>query len=184
MPVYNAPMYPPAGYQASDYGYKAMAYDPVESSTTSSPLANNGQVYTSRIILRQRALISNVILQVFTAGATLTANQCIAGLYNSSGTLLSSTANQATNWQSAGTKVMALTAAQDCAPGAYDVAFYANGTTRPAFLRANPDFNVNLGLATAAWRFATADTGRTTTLPSPLGTKVVTNLFPYWSAVS
>lgn len=181
---YTPPTVFPNGYQAADYGYLAMNWDPAAAVNTSTPLNANGTVHIARLAIRRRMLVTNVILQVFTIGATLTANQCLAGLYGPTGTLLSTTGNQATNWTTLGTKVMALTAAQDCLPGFYDVAFFANGTTRPAFLRTAADFNANLGLTTTSLRIATADTGRTTTLASPLGTKVTTNAVSYWAGVS
>ena len=104
---------------------------------------------------------------------------------NANGTLLSNTAmTMSTVWTSIGTKVMALGAAQDCQPGFYDIAFFANGTTRPAFMRSGADGNANLGLTTTNLRIATADTGQTTSFPATLGTKVTTNAVCWWAAVS
>jgi hypothetical protein len=188
MPVTTAPIYPTAGWMATDYGYKAMAFDPCEATSTSVALVANGTIHFTRVPVRTRTLITNVILHVFTAGATLTANQCLAALYDPNGNLLSATGNQATAWTTAGTKVMALTAPQDCPPGLYDVAYFANGTTRPAFLRTVSDGTPNLGLTGNAIRFGTdsTNTARTTTFPATLGTKsyATTSGVHYWAGLS
>lgn len=174
----------PNGYTAADYGYLAMNFDPAVCANTSTPVTG-GTLYVMRLALRRRMLVTNIVMQVFTAGATLTSGQNFAGLYSASGTQLGATATQHTAWQTGGTKVMALTSAQDCLPGFYDIAFYSVGTTKPAFMRVGGDGNVNLGLTTADLRVATSNTGLTTALPSPsLATKVTTNAFPIWVAVS
>jgi hypothetical protein len=184
MPLTQPTVYP-NGYQAADFGYLAMNWDPAAAANTSTPLNANGTIHVARLAIRRRMLITNIVLQVFTAGATLTANQNGAALYNSAGTLLSNTAmTQSVGWVTTGTKVMALGTPQDCLPGYYDVAFFANGTTRPAFLRTGADGLANLGLTTTALRIATADTARTTTFPATLATKVITNAVAWWAGVS
>lgn len=184
MPLTTATVYP-NGYQASDFGYLAMNWDPAAAANLSTPLNANGTIHVARLAIRRRMLITNIVLHVFTAGATLTANQNGAALYNATGNLLSNTAmTQSVGWVSGGTKVMALGSAQDCLPGFYDVAFFSNGTTRPAFLRTGADGTANLGLTTSDLRIATANTAQTTAFPSTLATKVVTNAVSYWAAVS
>jgi len=183
MGLTSAPVYPTSGWQASDYGYKAMAFDPGESSTTSTPLSANGIIWFTRVAIRQRCLVSNIVLHIFTAGATLTSGQSMAALYNSSGTLLSATASTSTTWASSGTVTTALTSAQDCLPGLYDVAFFSNGTTRPAMLRSQCGTQGNLGLTSGDIRFGTADTGRTTSFPGTLGAKT-SGAVCYWAALS
>jgi hypothetical protein len=183
MPSYT-PTTAPSGWHASDYGYVAMAFDPAAFSTTSTPLSANGTLWFTRVILRRRALVTNIVLDILTAGATLTANQNGAALYNAAGTLLSNTAmTQSTNWTTTGPKVIPLLTAQDCAPGFYDIAFFANGTTRPAFIRAQGDEKANLGLTTTAIRYGSANTAQTTTFPATLGTKTAAQPL-YWAALS
>lgn len=180
MPSFNPTVFP-SSYQGSDYGYISMSYDPAAATTTSTALTPAGKVFTVRLPVRTRSLVTNIVMWVQTAGATLTAGQCIAGLYQNN-TLLSSTADQATNWASTGAKTMALTAAQDVSPGFVDVAFYYNGTTGPAFMRTAATAG-NLALTTTSIRNATADTARTTTLAATLGTKTASAV-TYWAAIS
>lgn len=183
-PVTNAPVFP-NGYQAADYGLLAMNYDPVSTTGASTALNASGTVHVARLAFRRRLRVTSIVMYVQTAGVTLTSGQSFAGIYNAAGTLLSSTADQSTTWNSntTPTKTMNLSAAQDCPPGYYDIAFFSVGTTRPAFLRTGADGNTNLGLTGTDLRIATADTGRTTSLPATLGTKVTTNAVGYWVAV-
>jgi hypothetical protein len=135
------------------------------------------------------ALVTNINLHVVTAGATLTANQCLAALYTDAGVLLSATGNQATAWQSTGMKVCALSAAQAVTPGQwYRAAFYANGTTLPTFARGSSvgavgSDLVNYGLSAPTLRFSTADTGRTTTMPGTLGSQTAAPI-AWWAGLS
>lgn len=172
----------PTTYQGSDYGYVAMSYDPAAATTTSTPLTPAGTVWTVRLPIRKPVKVTNVVIYLQTGGSGLTANQCLAGLYNSAGTLLSATGNQATAWAGTGAITMALTTAQFCTPGLYDVAFFYNGTTGPAPLRTGAT-QANLSLTGSTSRNATADTGRTTTLASTLGTKTASAI-TYWAALS
>ena len=164
--------------------YVAMAYDPLLC-TTQTALGANGTVYVTKLWVPV-GTITNIVCVVGTAGATLTANQCYAALYNDSKAFVDKTANQATAWTSTGLKTMAL------GGGAYSnttarymyVVFWANGTTRPAFIRA-PGGNaaINGALSAANARWASANTGITTTEPATLGTFTATAV-PYWAALS
>jgi hypothetical protein len=130
-----------------------------------------GQVQFARIHLPEAKTITNILLFVSAAGVTLTSGQCFAALYNSSKALIAATADQATNWQSTGTKTMALSGgAQALAAGDYLVAFYANGSTLPTMLRGVSQSVVNAGLSASTSRYGTADSGLTTAMPSTLGT--------------
>jgi len=120
---------------------------------------------------------------VTTAGSTLTASQCLAGLYQS-GTLLGTTADQSTPWSSTGYKTMAISGgAVAVVAGDVYVAFFANGTTLPTLLRGFNNTAVNGSLASPNLRFATADSGRTTSFPASMGSQSATAL-TYWAAVS
>jgi hypothetical protein len=131
--------------------------------------------------------VTNIIIAVTTAGATLTANQCFAGLYNSSGTLLSATANQATNWQTAQLQTMALTSVQtNLAAGSYYIAVVSNGTTQPTLARGSglTATMLNVGLTTGVGRFLQGPTGQTV-LPSSitLGSQTLGPV-SFWAALS
>lgn len=172
-------------WRASDAGYIAWAYDPSMASTNTT-LASDGVVYTVRLKLRNAALITNVVMIVTGAGVGLTANQCLAGIYNGvGGTLLGTTADQSTAWLTQGEKTMAIAGGPVVAPaGDLVVAFFTNGGTKPGFSRVtNTASQINAGLSAANSRFGTADTGRTTSLPATLGTISALGV-NYWCAVS
>ncbi|WP_282204530.1 hypothetical protein [Kitasatospora fiedleri] len=91
-------------------------------------------------------------------------------MYTAAGSLIASTGDQSAAWTSTGTKTMALSSAQALAAGDYLIAWYANGTTLPTFLRGLGQSAVNLGLNAAGSRYATAATGQTTAMPASIGT--------------
>lgn len=171
----------------ADHGSLGWSFDPADTQGgTILPTAGRVEV------VRVRAtgpLVTNINLHVVTAGATLTANQCLAALYTDGGTLLSATGNQATAWQSTGMKVCALSAAQAVTPGQfYRVAFFANGTTLPTFARGSAvgavgSDLINYNQAAPTLRFSTADTGRTTTMPGTLGAQTAAPV-AWWAGLT
>ena len=126
-------------------------------------------------IVRIRAMgttITNILLHLTAGGATLTPGQCFAQLLTDAGTVLSSTADQATAWASGGLKTMPLTVPQAVTRGGwYKVRLWFNGTTGPTLSRAvnSSSAIVNVGLATPNFLYATADTGLTTLASAPAG---------------
>jgi hypothetical protein len=151
-----------------DYSFLGWAYDPAAAGTNSN--FTGGVIQLVRIPLRATRTITNVVLYIGTAGATLTAGSCWAGLYDSSGNRLGQTADQASAWTSTGTKTMAISGGPlSLAEGYYWVAFVATGTTIPSFLRASGvgGAAINVGLAAASTRFGTYGTSQTT-LPSTI----------------
>lgn len=162
-------------------GLIAWSYDISNATLNTQPTA--GTLSMVRLPIPAATTVTNVILAVATAGSGLTSGQCFAGLFNSSRVLLSSTADQSTSWNSTGAKIMPLAAAQAVTPGDYFVGFFYNGTTAPAFARAASAPFINLGLSTANSRYATADTGRTTSLPATAAT-LAAGTIAYWVGVS
>jgi hypothetical protein len=126
--------------------------------------------------------VTNVLLQVGGAGVTLTSGRNFAGLYQG-GNLLAATADQTTNWQSAGTKVIALTTPQPVVAGLAYVGFYATGSTLPTFVGTGNIYSaINTGSA-GGYRSASANSGLTPALPSTIGTQTAQTL-ALWAAVS
>ncbi len=171
----------------ADLGYFAWSFDP-SSVSSGFALTPAGTVYLVAVNLRRPKLVTNVIVGITTAGVTLTANQCLAGLYNPSGTLVGTTANQATAWQSTGVKVMPLTGGPFTLPaGVSYVAFFYNGTTAPQFGRSsalNAIYNAGFAGSNAnRFEIDSTNTGRTTTLPATRGTFGGTSV-AIWAAVS
>ena len=145
--------------------YLAWNYDP--GIATSNITVSAGIIFLVRINVRQTlSTATGVVLGIATAGATLTSGQNFAGLYNSSGTLLGTTADQSTNWATAGLYQMAFSggALTNVAAGFYWVAFVWNGTTSPGFAR-NAGGAVgsipNAGTSVSTCRYGSNGSGKT-----------------------
>lgn len=170
---------------ADMYGFKAMAFDPAFYATNSSLLPTAGRTHFTRLGLYVPSLITNLYVYVTTAGATLTANQNKAMLYDGAGNLLGTTVDQATAWQTTGFKPMGLVTPVWAAAGSVYVGFYHNGTTAPALGRTlvsiapnnmnttSPNLRTGLGAAT----------GQTTTPAATLGAQTAASTL-YWVAVA
>lgn len=175
-------VHPRYDWQPTDQGVISWTYDAVMASA-SSLLGTAGTVYLAKLHVPLAVSVTNLILNVGTAGAILTSGQCFAGLYQS-GTLLGASADQSTAWQSTGLKTMAIAGgAVSVVAGDVYVAMFANGTTLPGFTRGQASSTINVGLVSTNSRFGVADTGRTTTFASTLGT-VSALAIPYWAAIS
>lgn len=182
-PVTGALYYPagtaPSVFTPADHGLLAWSYDiAVCSSGTIIPTA--GLLQLVKLKLDQAALITNLVMHMTAAGVTLTAGQNFAALYSSAGALLSVTADQSTAWQSSGLKSMALAVPQTVPAGDVYVGFWSNGSTLPTPSRSNLGHSAagNVGLSAPNLRFATANTGLTTTAPPTFGAQ--TALFTGW----
>lgn len=123
---------------SQDFGYEVESF-PVWACTSGTILTTAGSVFGVALDVRRRVTVSNLALNVTVAGATLTAGQCWGMLFNSSGTLLGQTADQATNWATAGWYSVALaadsTGSLTLNPGLHWAAVVASGTTLPTFSR-------------------------------------------------
>lgn len=162
----------------SDAGLLACSFDPAAGAGITT-MATAGRLEVVRLSRVPVGTITNIHFSVFTAGSGLTSGQCFAALFNAAGTLLSATADQSGVWNSAATvwKTMPLAAAQvNAAVADFFVAWYYNGTTGPTLIRGASSISVNSGLSGSNSRFATADTGRTTSMPSSLGALTASSL--------
>ncbi len=177
--------HPRTGWTSDDHGLVTWSMD-VAAAGFNSLLSVAGTLYVVRLHVPVSANATNILLAITSAGVTLTSGQCFAGLYTSAGSLVATTADQASNWQSTGLKTMALTGGPFAlTAGDYYVGFYANGTTLPAFVRGNNQIGgslLNVGIG-SGFRFATANTGLTTALPGALSAQTSSN-FAWWVAVS
>lgn len=154
---------------ADDYGLIAWNF-PSVNCAGGQALPTAGTIQTIRVNVPVATTITNIVMVINAAGSALTSGQCFAALANSAKTVLSTTADQSTPWASTGVKVMALGTPQAVAAGTYYIAVFFNGTTGPAFGRTGTVPGAgNLSIAAASSFHATADTGRTTTMPASLG---------------
>ena len=121
------------------------------------------------------------------SGTLLTAAQNFAGLYNSAGTLIGTSADQSAAWTTAGVYTTPLAGGPFSLPaGFYWVACLSNSTGTPPSLIRTTNLTAgfaNQGLTAAQSRYATNGTG--TTLPgsiTPASNVQVVN--QYWAALS
>jgi hypothetical protein len=156
-----------------------------------SAAATSGLVYVMRVPLRGGAVpITNILAGIQTAGGTLTAGQCFAGLYDNTGAKLGGTTDQSASWVSTGVKTMAISGGPvtTSAPFVY-VVLLANGTTPPAWARAGGGALVSsltsLSAAGANMPFATNGSGATA-LPASLSyvSNTTTSSQPIWVGLS
>lgn len=154
---------------------------------SSGDTITGGVVYLAKVDIANRStVVSNILVGVITAGATLTSGQNFVGLYNSSGTLLATSADQTTAWGTTGLKTAAITP-QTLAVGSYYVAILSNGTTKPVFATGaghGQDSITNAGLTTATSAFLTSGTGLTALPASITLSSGSPNSGSRWAALS
>lgn len=175
-------------WMPTDAGYLEWVYDPAL--IQSGQAAASGTIYLARVNIRDTSIsATNVTLYLQTAGTTLTASECFAGVYNSSGTLVAATADQSANWATGGAAVHTMALAGGpftLSQGFVWVAILANWTgTAPQFGRAlnNQANQANAGFTAATARWATNGTG--TTLPATITpASNALNAIEWWAAFS
>ena len=166
----------PPGWLPEDSGYLEWNFDPSVAVGTQTPLPTNGGVYLIRVNIRVARSVTNVIVYLGTLGGNLTSGENFAGLYDSSGNLIGSSADQTAIWNtggSTGLKTIALSGGPFAVSAGFaDVALMSNWTSTgpaPSFGRAQ-NFNAtisNPGLSVTGARWATSASSGTTSLPSP-----------------
>lgn len=180
-------------YRAADHNLTGWTFDPimVQGGTV---LATAGLSYVFRI----RALsttITNIHVHLTAGGSSLTSGQCFASLHNDAGAILGAGAVTASlhstgsnGWGDGGYKTHPLTTPQ--AVTQYDwyrVRLWFNGTTGPTLSRAlnSNTVIVNAGLSAPNFRYATADSGLTTSAlaPGTIGTQTGANT-AWWMGLS
>jgi hypothetical protein len=177
----------------SDHGFITWSFDPQQCGTTRnlSVGAAAGTLQLVRLKVPAASTITNIYLWLTVTGTTLTAGQNFVALYNSAGTLLRQSVDQASNWGSgAGLITMALSSPIAVAAGDYYVGLWWNGASGPTVISGETNASglgafANVNLSAPNFRFATTnDTGLTTTAPGTFGTQTAMQLATYWLALS
>lgn len=169
-----------------DHHLIAWAFDPALAGAIAAALSPSGSLYTTRVHVPEATTVTNILMSVSVAGAALTSGQCFAGIYQG-GTLLGSTADQATAWASTGIKTMALAGGPVAvAAGDVEIGYFFNGTTGPRFHGGNAaGVLYQVGLTSTESRFGFAGGGgNTTAMPASLGTKSNQNILSIWAGLS
>lgn len=174
----------------ANHGFKAWSMDPAYV-VNNQIVPASGTLQVVRLYNQSTSAISLSATYVFmvTVGATLT--NVGFGIWDSTGFQLQSQNNvngatTAAFTATPGIKVMTYggTSPTIQAKSSFYVGFYFQGTTMPTLARAGGTAGVNnANLTTANSRFATANTGLTTTPPTNLGT-FTAGANAWWVAVS
>lgn len=160
-----------------DHGYLAWTTDPADCPGGSTGLGA-GVLHLGKLHLPVTQPVTNLITAVGTAGATLTAGQCFAGLWRADGVFVAVTGDLSSAWTATGVKTSALAGGPIVlAPGDYYAGWWANGTTIPSMVRKSSALGsvANAGLGAAALRACTSNTGLTTTPPGTLGVQAASS---------
>jgi len=204
--TYNGTIWVPSGAQTvrravglghlwipSDHGFVTWSFDPQQCGTSRnlSVAAAAGTLQLVRLKVPAASTITNICLWLTATGTTLTAGQNFAALYDSAGTLLRQSVDQASNWGSgAGLITMALSSSIAVAAGDYYVGLWWNGAAGPTVVSGLTDGAglgafANVNLSAPNFRFATTNnTGLTTTAPGTFGTQTAMQSSTYWLALS
>lgn len=169
------------GYGPADHGLIGWTFDPaVGVQNNGVALTPAGTLNVARIRLLS-SVLTNVHFHLTVGGSVLTASQCYAAVFNDAGALIGANAitaslhsTGANGWGDGGFKTHPLVTPQAVTAGAwYKIVWWYNGTTGPTMSRASNSGSaiVNGNLSASTARFATANTGITTsgTLPGTLG---------------
>lgn len=183
------PYYPQTDYRyqfgPTDRNMLAETY-PAGLSTGSTAAATAGRIEFVKIKIPVAISVTNILVQVVTVGNTLTAGQNFIALYNPANGLVGVSADQAAAWVGTGVKTAALAGGPfACVAGTYFIAFWYNGTTAPALMRAGTASSLgqNAGLATPQLYQGFADTGLTTTAPPTMGAQTAAST-TWWAGLS
>jgi hypothetical protein len=156
---------PPIGtFDAVDQGVLVWSFD-VASIGAATANPGTGNIFLVKVPWRSTRTITGVFVGVGTGGSGLTAGQSLVGVYNSSGTILGTSADQSASWTSSGLKKIPLTGTISPAGGAGTFLWIGGlsvGTTTPLFWRApsggpgTADFSLQSTAATSRWGVALA----------------------------
>lgn len=169
---------------ASEHGLATWTSDPAGGGATATSVS--GVMYLSKVkIVNRSTVVSAIHVTVTTAGAGLTSGQNRLGLYDSSGTLLATSADMTTDFGTTGFKTGAITP-QTLAVGTYFVAILTNATTTQVVLATGASGNttVNANLSGAARRFMNSGTAQTALPGSVSLSGATTNVASRWAALS
>ena len=133
-------------FPPSAFGLQAYTVPPNEANGTLSIIG--GDVVACQLLVPVAVTVSTFWISVTTAGVTLTAGQCLGGVYTASGVQQATIPDQSGVWTATGNKSALLSSSIVLAPPYVWGLVVANGTTPPAFRSEGPAPSVNLGQQT------------------------------------
>lgn len=178
-----------AAVVASDHNLAGWTFDPVAIQGSLAQITA-GLSYVARIKCFSSS-ITNIHMHLTAGGGSLTSGQCFASVHNDAGTQLgisgSLHSTGAGGWGDGGYKTIPMIGAPiPVTPGSWiKLRWWWNGSTGPVISRGINSSGVitGAGLVNPNFRFATADSGLTTTGPTTIGTMTASPT-AYWCAVS
>lgn len=173
-----------SGAQATDIDLAAWSFPPwacfAQSATT------GGRIYYSAVRLDAATAVTNVVVGVQTAGATLTADECWLALYDSAGTRLGLSESQDTALEATGRiEAAVFGSATTLQAGVYWVAILTNGSTQPTIYRGSNATGIFNG-STLPAAFGLSASGSQTEMPATVdwSTDTTAGGTPYWVGLS
>lgn len=173
-------------YGPDDQGFLGWTIDPAYATSSTAPTA--GVLYVMRMRVVAAGTTDTVYLAAQTGGSSPTNGY--VGLFNSSGTQIAVTTNQATSWGTAGHKAISWVTPVAVTPGTYYIGLLCGGGTAPAFVRAAQQSGgtggsgvANVGM-TAPFRFGTIGTGQTAMPSSVTLASVAGDNTAFFAAIS
>ena len=171
------------GYEPEDQAYKAWAYDPISAANNTQPAS--GQPVLIKVKAVQTTTVSNMHINVNTAGSGFTAGSSFAALYDMNGNRMGLSTDLSTVLNSTGAKSIPLTASINVAGGSfYYIYLVINASTMPALNRAGNIGAINQNLAAGTFRFCTLGSG---VVSPPATVDLATSSAlstSYWAALS
>lgn len=166
--THGTPTQPETGTLPADVGMLAWNWDPA-CTTGSGAAPSSGVLQVLKLPFHSAQTVAR--LHFVTTSTGTQPSNVGAGLYDASGTLMSSGSVTPATWNTAGLQTVTLAVAQPVTAGSYYVGFWVNGSTSAPVLRiGNVSVGAsNLGLAVSASRFSTGPTGLTSSPPGSLG---------------
>lgn len=175
--------------EPENQGLLGWSFDPVVASSNVQ-LATDGTLVCVRVPLKEQVTIKNILLDLTTAGVTLTAAQNLCGIFAEGtrkllGEVLPATLITALEG-AAGLITLPLVAPVVAGPGFVTVGLVKRGTTGPKLASAPLATAgvINAGVTGKASRFATGNTGLTNALPNPIEEAMVAAANPIWVGLS
>lgn len=164
-------------WPASAQGFKCYSFDPAAISTGAQTLVT-GTAYVCGLYMPVASNVTNLYCINTNTGATTNA---FMALYSGAGALLQTSSNQGGAMGAAGLKTFPVSS-QAVPVGLFYVILWMSTALNIA-CTAGVDGFMNINLSVANSRYATANTGLTTTAPGTIGTKTAMAK-AFWAGVS
>ncbi|WP_030248083.1 hypothetical protein [Streptomyces sp. NRRL S-455] len=167
----------------ADAGLITWSYPPWAASSAGP--GNSGIIYFMRCKIPAARPVTGVRLYQTAPGASLTAGQCLVGLYDSSGNRVAISSDQSTTWASGSqvNKDCAFTSQYAASPGYYWAAMLFVGSAGPSWSKGPPS-----GLMNAGWPSpplpTLVSTGGQTSIPATVNlTSLSGTVSAFWAAL-